>query len=130
MNKEYLDQLKSRYISATTEKEKEEVRKAIRQACDDSPKEVAAIAVEQLKETIERIDAVLIRQQMEDILPFISLAYMAKTYFGKSRQWLYQRVNGLMVNGKPAQFTQAELDILNHALRDMGQKLVSTHVCA
>ncbi len=130
MNKEYLDQLKSRYISATTEKEKEEVRKAIRQACDESPKEVAAIAVEQLKETIERIDAVLIRQQMEDILPFISLAYMAKTYFGKSRQWLYQRVNGLMVNGKPAQFTQAELDILNHALRDMGQKLVSTHVCA
>lgn len=130
MNKEYLDQLKSKYISATTEKEKEEVRKAIRQACDESPKEVAAIAVEQLKETIERIDAVLIRQQMEDILPFISLAYMAKTYFGKSRQWLYQRVNGLMVNGKPAQFTQAELDILNHALRDMGQKLVSTHVCA
>ena len=130
MNKEYLDQLKSRYISATTEKEKEEVRKAIRQACDESPKEVAAIAVEQLNETIERIDAVLIRQQMEDILPFISLAYMAKTYFGKSRQWLYQRVNGLMVNGKPAQFTQAELDILNHALRDMGQKLLSTHVCA
>lgn len=130
MNKEYLDQLKSKYISATTEKEKEEVRKAIRQACDESPKEVAAIAVEQLKETIERIDAALIRQQMEDILPFISLAYMAKTYFGKSRQWLYQRVNGLMVNGKPAQFTQAELDILNHALRDMGQKLVSTHVCA
>ena len=130
MNKEYLDQLKSRYISATTEKEKEEVRKAIRQACDEAPKEVAVIAVEQLKETIERTDAVLIRQQMEDILPFISLAYMAKTYFGKSRQWLYQRVNGLMVNGKPAQFTQAELDILNHALRDMGQKLVSTHVCA
>ena len=130
MNKEYLDQLKSRYVSATTEKEKEEVRKAIRQACDEAPKEVAVIAVEQLKETIERTDAVLIRQQMEDILPFISLAYMAKTYFGKSRQWLYQRVNGLMVNGKPAQFTQAELDILNHALRDMGQKLVSTHVCA
>lgn len=130
MNKEYLDQLKSRYISATTEKEKEEVRQAIRQVCDESPKEVAAIAVEQLKETVERIDAVLIRQQMEDILPFISLAYMAKTYFGKSRQWLYQRVNGLVVNGKPAQFTQAELDILNHALRDMGQKLVSTHVCA
>lgn len=130
MNKEYLDLLKSRYVNATTEKEREEVRQAIRQACDEAPKEVAVIAVEQLNETIERIEGVLIRQQMEDILPFISLAYMAKTYFGKSRQWLYQRVNGLMVNGKPAQFTQAELDILNHALRDMGQKLVSTHVCA
>ena len=130
MNKEYLDQLKGRYVNATTEKEREEVREAIRQACDEAPKEVATIAIEQLKETIERIEGILIRQQMEEILPFISLAYMAKTYFGKSRQWLYQRVNGLMVNGKPAQFTSAELDILNYALKDMGQKLVSTYVSA
>ncbi|MBO7192286.1 MAG: DUF5053 domain-containing protein [Bacteroidales bacterium] len=55
---------------------------------------------------------------------------MAKSYFGKSRQWLYQRVNGLLVNGKQAQFTPAELETLNFALKDMGEKLSSTHVCA
>ena len=113
MDRDYLDQLKSRYVNASSEKEREEVRDAIRQACNENPIRVAEIAVEQIKETIERIDSVLIRQQMEEILPFVSLAYIAKTYFKKSRQWLYQRINGLSVNGKPAQFTNEELDILN-----------------
>lgn len=90
----------------------------------------ADITIEQLKDTIERIDGVLIRQQMEEVLPFVSLAYIAKTYFRKSRQWLYQRVNGLSVNGKPARFTPAELDTLNIALKEMGQKLASTHIIA
>ena len=90
----------------------------------------ADITIEQLKDTIERIDGVLIRQQMEEVLPFVSLAYIAKTYFRKSRQWLYQCVNGLSVNGKPARFTPAELDTLNIALKEMGQKLAATHIIA
>lgn len=90
----------------------------------------ADITIEQLKDTIERIDGVLIRQQMEEVLPFVSLAYIAKTYFRKSRQWLYQRVNGLSVNGKPARFTPAELDTLNISLKEMEQKLASTHIIA
>ncbi len=130
MDRDYLDQLKSRYVNASSEKEREEVRDAIRHACNENPIRVAEITVEQIKETIERIDSVLIRQQMEEILPFVSLAYIAKTYFKKSRQWLYQRINGLSVNGKPAQFTHEELDILNFALKDMGQKLSATHICA
>ena len=125
-----MNQLKSRYVNASSEKEREEVRDAIRHACNENPIRVAEITVEQIKETIERIDSVLIRQQMEEILPFVSLAYIAKTYFKKSRQWLYQRINGLSVNGKPAQFTHEELDILNFALKDMGQKLSATHICA
>ena len=130
MDRDYLNQLKSRYVNASSEKEREEVRDAIRHACNENPIRVAEIAVEQLKDTIERIDSILIRQQMEEILPFVSLAYIAKTYFKKSRQWLYQRINGLSVNGKPAQFTHEELDTLNFALKDMGQKLSATHICA
>lgn len=130
MDRDYLNQLKSRYVNASSEKEREEVRDAIRHACNENPIRVAEIAVEQLKDTIERIDSILIRQQMEEILPFVSLAYIAKTYFKKSRQWLYQRINGLSVNGKPAQFTHEELDTLNFALKDMGQKLAATHIYA
>ncbi len=63
---------------------------------------------------------------MEEILPMTSLAYIAKNYFKKTRQWLYQRINGTMVNGKPAQFTKEELELLNFALKDMGRKLIST----
>ena len=42
---------------------------------------------------------------MKDILPIISLLYIAKTYFGKTKEWLYQRVNGNIAKGKPAKFT-------------------------
>ena len=130
MDKEFLDKLKSRYINAANEQEREKVRQIIHDACNKDPMAVAQGSVNQLQETIERIDSILIRQQMEDILPFISVAYMAKTYFKKSRQWLYQRINGLSVNGKPAQFTPSELETLNFALKDMGSKLVATHISA
>lgn len=130
MDREYLDRLKSIYVNASSEKEREEVRKAIHDACDQDPEAVAVITVEQLQETIQKIDGILIRQQMKEVLPFVSLAYIAKMYFRKSRQWLYQRINGLSVNGKPAQFTPTELETLNFALQDMARKLSATHVSA
>ena len=43
--------------------------------------------------------------ELGDIANAISLSYIAKAYFGKSKNWLYQRLNGNKVNGKPAQFT-------------------------
>ena len=123
-----MDALKERYISASTEKEKEQVLAEIRSACDEDANAVAEIAVEQIKESHAEIDAYLVRKQMEDILPCISLAYIAETYFRKSRHWLYQRVNGLLVNGKPAKFTPQEMETLNFALRDIGERLMTTHV--
>ena len=50
----------------------------------------------------------------------ISLSYIAKKYFGKSRNWLYQRINGYMVNGKRAEFTQNEFRTFLDALDDIG----------
>lgn len=94
------------------------------------PEGVAYAAIEQIKETIDRIETTIVRQQMESILPFISLSYMAKKYFNKSRQWLYQRINGSVVNGKTARFTRQEIEIPNHALKDMGHKLLSTELSA
>lgn len=128
VDKNTMDQLKDRFINAKTEKERDAIREEIRQACDSDAAAVASIAVEQIQESHAEMDAYLIRKQMEDILPCISLAYIAETYFKKSRQWLYQRVNGLLVNGKPAKFTPAEIETLNFALQDMGQKLATTRI--
>ena len=36
----------------------------------------------------------------------LSLSYIAQKYFGKSRAWLMQKVNGNTVNGKTAAFTE------------------------
>lgn len=123
-----MDALKERFISAKTEKEREAVRQEIRKACTEDPQDVAEIALEQILQSHAEIDSFLIRRQLEEILPFISLAYVAETYFGKSRQWLYQRINGTLVNGKRARFTPAELSTLNSALQDMGRRLQDTRI--
>lgn len=128
VDKNKMDWLKDKFINAKSEKERDAVRAEIRQMCDDDAVSVAALSVEQIRETHTEIDAYLIRKQMEDILPCISLAYIAETYFKKSRQWLYQRVNGLLVNGKPARFTPEEIETLNYALQDMGQRLATTRI--
>ena len=130
VTKEKMDLLKSRYINAKNEEEKEAVRKDIAELCVEDAMKVASVATEQIQESIDEINGIIIRRQLEDILQFMSLAYIAKQYFGKSRQWLYQRVNGTIVNGKPARFTNQEIDILNAAIQDMGNRLLSTKVVA
>ena len=130
VTKEKMNLLKSRYMNAKNEQERDAVRKEIAELCDEDTMKVASIATEQIQESIDEINGIIIRRQLEDILPFMSLAYIAKRYFGKSRQWLYQRVNGMNVNGKPARFTSQEIDILNSALQEMGKKLLSTKVVA
>lgn len=64
-----------------------------------------------------------IRQQMEPILPYISVSSLAKDYFGKSASWFYQRLNGNIVHGKAAAFTDRELNVLVDALKDVVSKL-------
>ena len=62
------------------------------------------------------------------ITNFVSLSYLAKKYFNKSRSWLYQRLNGNLVNGKPARFTQEELQTFNNALQDISKKIGSLSI--
>lgn len=64
-----------------------------------------------------------IRQQMEPILPYISVSSLAKDYFGKSTSWFYQRLNGNIIHGKAAAFTDKELNVLKDALQDVASKL-------
>lgn len=64
-----------------------------------------------------------IRKQLEPILPYISVSSLAKDYFGKSASWFYQRLNGNIVHGKAAAFTDKELGVLMDALKDVASKL-------
>lgn len=57
---------------------------------------------------------------------YLSLSQIAQDYFGKTRSWLYQRINGAIVNGKPAQFTPEEQQQLSNALLDISNKLKDT----
>ena len=72
------------------------------------------------------IKIVEIRQKLDRVLDFASMSYIAKNYFGKTRQWLYQRVNGNIVNGKSADFTPDELNTLSIALSELGDIMKET----
>ena len=71
------------------------------------------------------IDNVL-RNKLDGIYESISWSYIARTYFNKSRAWLSQRINGLMIHGKEVQFTYEEKQTLLQALRDIGKKIERT----
>ncbi len=81
-----------------------------------------------MKETNKELSNILVREQLNEILPYISISTIAKNYFGKSKAWFYQRMNGNIVNGKPAQFTAEEIEKLNFALQDLSKKLSSIKV--
>ncbi|MGC4130534.1 MAG: DUF5053 domain-containing protein [Bergeyella sp.] len=58
----------------------------------------------------------------------VSVSYIAKKYFNKTRSWLHQRINGNFVNGKSAKFTDEELKTLNYAFKDISEKLGSIRI--
>ena len=62
---------------------------------------------------------------LSEVKDFVRLAPLAERYFGKGGAWLSQRINGNLVNGKPASFTSSELQKLSAALADVGIHLIS-----
>lgn len=66
------------------------------------------------------------RLEMDDISKAISLSYISKAYFGKTKAWLYQKLNGNMVNGKPAEFTEEERQLFVNALHDLSRRIEKT----
>ena len=58
-----------------------------------------------------------------DCADFINLSQMARHYFGRSANWLLQRLHGYKVNGKPAKFNDQQISVLAEALKDIAEKL-------
>ncbi len=111
--------LKKRYVRAKTDREYEAIDEELRSLCEDDAAAVADATLESIRET----NAELLRKKLNDVLPIVSVSYLAKTYFHRSPQWFYQRLNGNSVNGRPAQFTNDELKVLHDALLDISGKI-------
>lgn len=124
--------LKEKFINASTDAEKEQVDREMQELMNQDPDAWALAMVESAKQTAQRAEETAerlrIREQLEDVLAILPLSYIAEHYFKKSRQWLYQKINGNIVNGKPAQFTQEEIKILNTAFQDLSKKIGSISV--
>lgn len=64
-----------------------------------------------------------ILDNIKDIALYLKWGNISQDYFGFSRSWIYQRINGYDGNGNPCEFTEPQKETLREALRDLAQKL-------
>ncbi|MRJ10983.1 DUF5053 domain-containing protein [Ornithobacterium rhinotracheale] len=130
--KEQVLKLKERYVNAKTEKERKAIDEEMHRLMNENGEEWAKAMLESAKDTAERAEQLVkqarAREQLNEVLPILPLSYIAKNYFNKSRQWLYQKVNGNIVNGKPATFTAEEVETFNQAIEDLSNRLKEVKV--
>lgn len=115
-----LKSLREEYSKATDPHKKAEFKTKIQQLIKSQTPEEAMASVQAVDNRISELKAIV---ELGDIADMASMSYIAKNYFNKSRSWLYQRLNGNTVHGKPAQFTDEERQTLAKALDDMSRKL-------
>jgi hypothetical protein len=126
--KDLLEALKEKYNEAKTDTDFDAIRNEMRILCDRDANAFAETMVEMAQETARQAKEWVVKERIREITPIVSMAYISKTYFHKTRSWLSQRINGAIVNGKPVMFTPDEIDILNYAIQDISRKLASIHV--
>jgi hypothetical protein len=106
--------LMKNFTSESDEKQIEEfTQKMINESLDESDRNMAEI----------RLRSHLILNK--DLIP---VSYIAKNYFKKSKEWIYQRINGNLVNGKPARFSETEIETFNFALQDISKRIGSINI--
>ena len=70
-------------------------------------------------------DIATIRQQLGNRYDILPMAYIAEHYFGKSRAWLYQRINGHKVRGKVYTLNEEQKRTFNEACQDLAKEIGS-----
>ena len=111
--------------AAKTAEAKAEVRRQMDALKESDPKAFAVAVGYMAKTTEQKVKELTMAEKFGEISDMVSMAYIAKAYFGKSRSWLAHKMNGNIVNGKASQFTPDELVTLRGALQDMAQKFGS-----
>ena len=115
-------------LEGKSEKEEFKNRRAERYAkmTPDERAMVDAQTMDGLNNINERVVELTDIVKLGEITKIISLSYVSKKYFGRTRQWLYQRLNGNIVNGKQAKFTDEERKKLSMALDDISALIKET----
>jgi hypothetical protein len=97
---------------------------------DEDQKNIHDFVENAMKAQVQKIDDFVeeakVKQQLIPVAEIVSLSYISEKYFNRTRTWLYQKVNGNKINGKPARFTENEINTLNFAIQEISKKLGST----
>ena len=99
--KEQLEILRKRFHQAKTDAEKDNIKTEMLTLLDENPDEFANSMLSIAKQIADETDEFLLKDKLKEVSKIVSISYIAKEYFGKSRSWLHQRINGNIVNGHP-----------------------------
>ncbi|MDR1097597.1 MAG: DUF5053 domain-containing protein [Tannerella sp.] len=132
--REELEKLKKEFVSLNTEAERKafdvKFRNHIASGTADEKHAFAEAFVENGKAEAKRIrefcEETKVKIKLQEILGVVSMAYIAREYFHKSKYWFSQKLNGNLKNGVACSFTEDEMKILASALRDISAKIQST----
>jgi hypothetical protein len=106
------DKLVDSFFKGKSESEKEKIV--------DSLIEVKLSKWEQIKDVSAEISVL---EQLDGMEEFVNLASISRTYFGKTKSWIYQRLHGYPIHGKPAKFTDEEKRKLSDALLSISENI-------
>jgi hypothetical protein len=119
MSDEEFDTLLDNYFGDTTEVDKEHLGEAVIKVKLSKMEEIR-----QVDREIKFLD------QLDGIEKYLNMAQLARSCFGKTRAWLYQRLHGWNVHDRPSRFTDSErkqfadaLLSLSDNLKNVAQKL-------
>lgn len=123
--KEKIQLLAKKNRQAKTDEEKEAIAREMESLKAQDPKAFTEALEALIKSTSQKVEELTMAEKLGEAAQMISMAYIARTYFGKSRSWLAHKINGNIVNGKVSTFSEEELATFKHALADMSGKLGS-----
>ena len=83
--------------------------------------EVQKMATERFEKFKREYEGVELKEA--EIFNVLNASYIAKRFFGKSRQWIYQKLNHNIKNGKEAGFTLEEYQKLKKAIETIADEL-------
>ena len=132
--KQEIEALKKEFISLKTNEELQafdiKFRNHIDSKTEEEKKKFADTFIDSAKKQAEKskklCDEITIRLKLEEILGVVSMSYIAREYFQKSKAWFSQKLNGNIKNGIISSFSEDELKILSFALEDISEKIKNT----
>lgn len=85
--------------------------------------DLLSVGLAEVRQEVETL-----KRQIGEVYDLIPLSYIAEKYFGKTRAWLYQRLNGYQVRGKVYSLNGKEKEIFNKAMQDLAERFAAVRL--
>lgn len=122
---EKIKELAAQNRAATTQEQRKAIKAEMLKLQQQDPQAYGESLERLITETSDHLEVLTIKEKMGEAVKVLSMSYIAKKYFGKTRSWLSHKLNGDMVNGKNASFTDEEMDTLRFAFNDISRMIGS-----